>query len=310
MSKLQTITATNSKSENKHHTLSNPDVLYGVKSEYPTRLSVITVNYNNQEGLRDTLISISKQLDKNFEAIVVDGGSTDSSIGVIREFEHVITKWISEPDKGVYQAMNKGVAMANGEYVLFVNSGDCLSDENVISQLNSIDICSDICFGRVLNNNNKGEGHLWEPPQERDLSLQYLRWNILHHPGAIIRRNLQLKYPYDENLRICSDRKFFIQALILGDASYSTIPTVINVFAPSGLSGAHAEHKMFEEDERILNDLFPKRLMRDIQRSNWLTQTITRFMVNYYGRTKLLCNINRVLLRLLKMHKVKHGSSL
>lgn len=303
MSKPQTIAVASPTSENIDHTSSAPDVLYSVKSGNPPRLSIITVNYNNREGLRDTLISISKQRDKNFEAIVVDGGSTDGSIDIVREFEHVITKWISEPDKGVYHAMNKGVAMANGEYVLFVNSGDCLSDENVISQLNRIDICSDICFGRVLNINNKGEGHLWEPPQERNLSLQYLRWNTLHHPGAIIRRDLQVKYPYDEKLRICSDRKFFVQALILGDASYSTIPVIINAFAPSGLSGAHAEHKMVEEDEFILKDLFPKRLMRDIECSNWLTQSITKFMVNYYGRTKFLCNINRVLLRLLKMQK-------
>ena len=81
------------------------------------RLSIITINYNNVEGLRNTLASVANQTDKNFEYIVVDGGSTDGSVDVIREYEDYITTWISEKDNGVYDAMNKGARMSSGEYV-------------------------------------------------------------------------------------------------------------------------------------------------------------------------------------------------
>lgn len=265
------------------------------------RLSIITINYNNVEGLRNTLASVANQTDKNFEYIVVDGGSTDGSVDVIREYEDYITTWISEKDNGVYDAMNKGARMSSGVYVMFVNSGDRLYDSNVIANLYKHSICTDICLGRVNNIYTDGNSHLWTPPQESSLSLHYLRWQPLHHPGALIRRDIQLKYPYDPALRICADRKFFLEALILGDASYSTIPVIINEFGPQGISGPQSEYKMNDEDDIILRDLFPKRLYRDITSTNWMIQSISSVMSRYYGKTKVLCNINRYLMKAMGM---------
>lgn len=265
------------------------------------RLSIITINYNNIEGLRKTLASVASQTDKNFEYIIVDGASTDGSIDIIRENEDCITTWISEKDNGVYDAMNKGVKMASGEYVIFVNSGDKLYDSTVIKQLNQLSFCTDICIGKVNNIFTDGKSYLWTPPKESSLSLHYLRWQPLHHPGALIRRELQLKYPYDPDLKICADRKFFLESLILGDASYSTIPVIINEFGPQGLSGPQSEHKMNDEDDIILQDLFPKRLYRDITATNWMIQSISSVMARYYGKTKVLCNINRYLMKLMRM---------
>lgn len=265
------------------------------------RISIITINYNNIEGLRNTLISIANQTDKNFEYIVVDGASNDGSLEVIQEYKDYITTWVSEKDKGVYDAMNKGVKMSSGEYVIFVNSGDKLHSSTVIQNLNQLSIDTDICLGRVNNIYTNGKSYLWIPPQESMLSLQYLKWQPLHHPGALIKRELQLKYPYDLNLKICADRKFFIEALILGNASYSTIPLIINEFGPQGISGPQSEHKMYDEDNIIWQDLFPKRLYRDIISTNWMIQNISSIMARYYGKTKILCNINRCLMKIMRM---------
>ena len=132
------------------------------------KLSIITINYNNAEGLRKTLASVAAQTFRDFEHIIVDGGSTDESVEIIRQYAdneairpenskadnlalspyHLITSspiiWISEPDSGIYNAMNKGIKMAKGEYLLFLNSGDYLVDadtlKNVFEEANDVDI--------------------------------------------------------------------------------------------------------------------------------------------------------------------------
>ena len=99
------------------------------------KLSVITINYNNKEGLKKTIESVVSQIYQDFEYIVVDGGSTDGSIDIIREYDKHIDFWISEPDRGIYNAMNKGIKFSHGEFCLFLNSGDCLLSSTSISQV-------------------------------------------------------------------------------------------------------------------------------------------------------------------------------
>ena len=91
------------------------------------RLSIITINYNNREGLRKTIESVVNQTYRNFEYIIIDGGSTDGSVEVVKEYADRISYWVSEPDNGIYNAMNKGVLAANGKYIQFLNSGDTRS---------------------------------------------------------------------------------------------------------------------------------------------------------------------------------------
>ena len=100
---------------------------------YP--FSIITINYNNKIGLEKTLNSISSQKNKNFEFVIVDGGSTDGSVDLLRKNSKIISKYISEKDSGIYHAMNKGIKMSSGNYLIFINSGDCLVDENVTDEI-------------------------------------------------------------------------------------------------------------------------------------------------------------------------------
>ena len=95
-----------------------------------TQLSIITINKNDAKGLEKTLESIwKKQSFKDFEHIIIDGASTDNSINIIKKYASHLSYWVSEPDKGIYNAMNKGIIKAKGNYLLFLNSGDWLEND-------------------------------------------------------------------------------------------------------------------------------------------------------------------------------------
>ena len=99
------------------------------------KLTVVTINYNNCKGLEKTLRSVTSQLTPEVEYVVIDGGSTDGSVDLIKRYEKNISFWVSEPDKGIYNAMNKGIAHAKGEYINFMNSGDCFHSPDVLSRV-------------------------------------------------------------------------------------------------------------------------------------------------------------------------------
>ena len=111
------------------------------------RFSIITINFNNKDGLRRTINSVLCQTCTDYEFIIIDGGSTDGSVEVIKENERKITYWVSEKDKGVYHAMNKGVAQAHGDYCVFMNSGDCFHSPDALSSV--LTYQEDIICGQV-----------------------------------------------------------------------------------------------------------------------------------------------------------------
>src|SRR4051812_9372166 len=99
------------------------------------KLSIITVNLNNAEGLETTIKSVTGQKNRDFEFIIIDGASTDNSLKVLADYDKQIDLWISEKDKGIYEAMNKGISKSNGAYLLFLNSGDYLYSEDTIGHV-------------------------------------------------------------------------------------------------------------------------------------------------------------------------------
>src|SRR5574344_2795323 len=112
------------------------------------KFSIITINRNNKNGLEKTTKSIISQLFTDYEFIVIDGGSTDGSADVIRKYATHITYWISEPDKGIYNAMNKGITHAYGDYLNFMNSGDCFHSPAVLDEINRQLHDEDILIGK------------------------------------------------------------------------------------------------------------------------------------------------------------------
>ena len=165
------------------------------------KISIITINYNNREGLSRTLASVAEQTCRDFEYIIIDGGSTDGSVEEIQHHAAIIDYWVSEPDGGIYNAMNKGIAKAQGDYCLFLNSSDMLYSPDIIAKvvplLDGTDFCAgDICF-------------LYEKPEVKvvpdEITAYYMFHSILFHQSTFIRTALLKAEPYSENYRIVSD---------------------------------------------------------------------------------------------------------
>ena len=115
-----------------------------------TKLSIITINYNNADGLQKTIKSVISQTFKNFEYIIIDGHSSDKSIDVIKENENYFAYWCSEKDRGIYDAQNKGIQKAKGDYLLFLNSGDCLENEKVLEKVFALTPKEDLLYGELI----------------------------------------------------------------------------------------------------------------------------------------------------------------
>lgn len=257
--------------------------------------SIITINYNNKDGLRRTIESVIGQSCRDFEFVVIDGGSNDGSVDVIKYYENLITYWVSEQDCGIYHAMNKGVAHANGTYCIFMNSGDCFYSSMVLEKIYKYITETDILVGKVAIDE---KGNVISPPPVGELTLYHLFSGAIPHQGAFIRTELLRKYPYDENLKISSDWKFFVQTMILNNCSVRFIDEYIAKYDLNGISSINPR-LMREEKEKVLKDLFPPRVLldyRNMKASECLTQTLTPKLRINYGIDKLLYRIGSFLL--------------
>ena len=157
------------------------------------KLSVITINYNNRDGLRKTIESVVNQTCKDFEYIIIDGISTDGSVDVINEYADRIDYWVSEPDKGCYHAMNKGVKVASGEYVIFMNSGDYFYTNEVIADFVASNPTEDVLCGDMF----LSLGCVNEVPEK--LTFRYFFEGNLPHQACFIKSSVQKQHPNNEN---------------------------------------------------------------------------------------------------------------
>ncbi len=225
------------------------------------KVSIVTINYNHKEGLRKTVESVVGQTYRYIEYIVIDGGSTDGSTDVIRLYEKAISYWISEPDKGIYNAMNKGVAKATGGYVLFLNSGDYLASPTIIDEVrNELSSNEDVIFGllKTYPSNRIGYTDVHLPLTMHD----FFKCSPVPHPASFIKKDLFQEMKYDETLKIVSDWKFFLQAIVFKGCSCKKIEKVITIFEDEGLSSSNIN---FCNDERIavLKKLLPTAIFAD-----------------------------------------------
>ena len=258
--------------------------------------SIITINYNNAMGLEHTFRSVFSQSCHNYEYIVIDGGSTDSSLDVIKRYADKITYWVSEMDRGIYHAMNKGVVQAHGEYCLFMNSGDCFYDEYVLERIEALKCKEEIFVGKVVAGKDEV---LMSPPPKRDVSLYHLYSGAIPHQGAFIHTDLLRKFPYDESLKISADWKFFVQAIIFENCSFRYVEENVSRYDTEGISSSNPK-LMWMEKEQVLRDFFPSRLLSDYQymkASECQTQMLAPQLRVNYGIDKILYRIGKFLLK-------------
>lgn len=225
------------------------------------KLSIITIAYNNAKGLERTLQSVASQTWQEYEEIVVDGGSSDNSLEIIKEYKSKISHfiWISEPDKGVYDAMNKGIRMASGEYCLFLNSGDILANDNVLETLFRHELTADIISGNAIFEASK-----FHPKEQYKISPNKIKAsdliiNFLPHQATLIRRALFDEiHPYDTSFKIVSDWLFFIEAILKYNATYQHVQLFVARCEMEGISSNPANNELMREEfHRGLKQVLP-----------------------------------------------------
>lgn len=177
-----------------------------------SKLTIITIVYNNVRDIERTIQSILKQTYKKIEYIVIDGASTDGTLQVIERYKDQISKIVSEPDKGIYDAMNKGLALATGDYVLFMNSGDEIYDQHTVEDVFATAPGADIYYGETEMYNDNWENlgrRRHEAPEEFDWTSFKYGMNISHQ-AIYIRRSIIT--PYDLTYKYSADIDWIIKA--------------------------------------------------------------------------------------------------
>ena len=208
------------------------------------KISIVTINLNNADGLHQTIKSIINQNFKDYELIIVDGGSTDGSNSIIEKYDNSIDYIISEVDNGIYNAMNKGIIKSNGEYLIFMNSGDCFINNSVLQKaidtgLDAVIVCCSVkCFKNPVK------------------SFYYFYNDSLPHQSLIIKRSLFDEIGlYDETFKIISDWCFYVIALIKYNKKIKFLNFDLHIGQPGGISWTN-DHLIQKEKSEFISSNF------------------------------------------------------
>ena len=203
-------------------------------------IDIVTINLNNKKGLERTIKSVLTQTFANeINYVIIDGGSTDGSVDVIKKYEDYIDYWVSEPDNGIFNAFNKSLSHLKGDYVLFLNSGDYLASETIIEGVSKYLGEHDIVYGNLIVFNENGN-HICNVREiayiKEKLDESFFRRTAMPHQASFIRTDYQKQHPYDETFKIAGDWKFFREAIMKNKCTYSTIPFAISYYGENGIS--------------------------------------------------------------------------
>jgi glycosyltransferase involved in cell wall biosynthesis len=220
-------------------------------------LTIITINYNNLEGLKKTFDSIFNQTFQDFEYIVIDGGSTDGSKDYIEANQDKIDYWISEKDNGVYHAMNKGILKSSGKYLNFMNSGDLFFNKLILElTINKFDSEKDLYYGDlIVEDNSKVIGHTTHAEK---VNFIYFLNHCLPHQASFYKTELfQKNGLYDEKYKFISDWSFAFECIVLKKCTYEKINKFIAIYDNNGISSnINNADKIFQEKSNFLEENF------------------------------------------------------
>jgi glycosyltransferase involved in cell wall biosynthesis len=254
------------------------------------KISVVTINYNMGDELAATIESVLSQDYPKLEYIVIDGGSTDSSVEVIKRYP-AIQYWISEVDRGRYYAMNKGVQAANGDWVIFINSGDRFHDPSVVTDVfQAQDYAGvDLVYGHVLRRYPSQNVERVIPAQ--DLDTLPLRMPCSHQ-SLFARRSLLLKHPLSPDLSIAADHDFMLRVRLAG-SQFKKVERTISIFSTGGIS-----------DRQRLEAL--RQILHVLRRLNLLTWRIRLIHATMVMRALFGARMKQIIPRRLTAWILKH----
>lgn len=267
------------------------------------KLSIITINYNNAQGLKKTLDSVRVQSCKEFEHVIIDGNSTDGSKYIIEKYANEVSYpvvFISENDNGIFNAMNKGITLSKGTYCQILNSGDVLATQNVVTKMfESLNYCNKynkkddkgipILFGQMRKQYPNGKylknRYYEDVYKQKDSST--LAWRInftmhkfikgtINHNPTYIRRDLFYKYGlYDENLKICADWKWFTNCVVFGLEDVYYTPVLVTIFDMTGISETNLVEREIERHSE-LEKMLPPTILKDYDSWNFAIEQVIR----------------------------------
>ena len=169
-------------------------------------ISVVTVSFNCVKNIEKTICSVINQTYKNIEYIIIDGGSTDGTLDIIKKYDRYISYWKSGPDKGIYDAMNKAIKIANGQWISFMNCGDLFYNENVLSEVFNSDTSEfDVIYGSVQKNWGDGKKLIVYPDEVKSVEMPFC------HQSSFVKTQYMKEFLFDTHYKVVADRNFFIQ---------------------------------------------------------------------------------------------------
>ncbi len=212
------------------------------------KISIVTINKNDAVGLEKTIKSVISQKKDFFEFIVIDGNSIDNSKDLLLSYKSGITYSISEPDTGIYNAMNKGILNASGDFILFLNSGDFLVDDNVIEDVcKQITLNDEVVSGTIIIEDEFNKQHKMDSQEK--INIQHFINLSLYHQATFISKKLFDNYGlYNESFKIGGDYEFFIRLFYKNNCMYRRISRKIAYFKSDGISNdsTHIQKKSIE----------------------------------------------------------------
>lgn len=208
-------------------------------------ITIVTINLNNKEGLKKTIESVINQSFFNkIEYVIIDGGSTDGSVDIIKEYEDKLAYWCSEPDGGIFPAMNKSIEHINGDYVLYLNSGDILNKNNVIERVYG-ELDKDIVYGNEYKVNNRRT--LATFPDK--LTENFFKMSALPHQSTFIRAELLKERGYSEKWKVLGDWSWLRERIMVDKVSYKHLKFPISDYDLTGFSTINQKLFFAERNE-------------------------------------------------------------
>ena len=217
------------------------------------KITILTASYNAAATIEQTIVSVVYQDYPNLEYIIIDGGSTDGTIDILKKYEKDGLRWISEPERWLYDALNKGVGMASGEYIEVLGGDDALTDYHVISRV----------VQKMKPNIDIFAGGVWSVDEKSGTQYEFINYALLNggeyfgdmppHAAIFARIELLLKYPFDRRYKIAADAKFFLQCYFDKTVHIQYSDELIAYFANAGISSD--ENACAEEYNRIYHEM-------------------------------------------------------
>ena len=273
------------------------------------KISIITVNLNNKEGLEKTIQSVISQTYQDYEFIIIDGASKDGSLDIIEKYKDYISYYVSEKDSGIYNGMNKGIEVAKDSYLHFLNSGDVYASDKVLEAIVNDDCDKGFICGNYIFSYGSKLVH-FDNYRNRDwsFSLYEIFADGVCHQAFVIHKSMFVKYGYyNENLKIVADFDHFYKAIAIHQEQVHYVDVDVVIYDTEGFSSNVGGIATFKEKRKAIKEELSESVYKRIEHLQYLERNgyITEFVLSKKWIHTLFKAFNKICISL-KLTKVEH----